>query len=252
MKNLLPKIKYIDRIGVEIEGLWHKDIDNTVLRKKLHRLKGWTRNYDSFIQSDGSISIGNSNPDYDDYEITTPPLDLRNTLKAISMITKFLKHTNDTCGFHIHASFKDTNNYLKLTQPDFMTSFVKVMTKTFPETKIRTTNNFCRGTYDTGQEVSTIERQFIDTYKERTRYKAVNFCYGLHKTVEFRLFPAMQWMSDKDIFSKYVLETVGFIEHYLNSMPSKNILVEKISTTDNLYNPEPLKVLQPITINESN
>lgn len=254
----IPKTKYIDRIGVEIEGLWQTSVE--LLKPKLLRLSGWDKNYANMIQGDGSIRFSNTqwnrgreiassdtnNDGLRELEITTPPLKVGKTIQAIDILTQKLVLTNSSCGFHIHISIKNMDNYIRLTRPDFMLKFVETMTKKFPETKKRLDNSYCTGTYSKGQEAYDIEAQFHDTYKQDTRYRAVNFCYRLHSTVEFRLFPTSKWNTRKDIFARYVLATVEFVEDYLDNLPQKNIVVEKVGTIQDIYESAEMRTLIPL------
>ena len=208
-------MKYTNLFGVEIEGLWTANIDTMHIPH-------------TSVTTDGSIHISSS--EYEDNtakerEVQTSPQKLDATLQTIDALMPYLLYANATCGFHVHVSLKDRNDYFWLTQADFMPLFVKTMVRKFPELRKRTRNTYCKAKYsdDAG---SIIQAQYVDKSKSGVRYHAVNFCNALHGTIEFRFFGAEQIVKDKDCLREYVLATYSFIEDYLAKVPKKRVIAE--------------------------
>lgn len=164
-------MRYIKRIGVEIEG-------------------GWNRKPPSAsIYADGSVSIRAP----ESGEISSPP-------SRFTEIKKFLREnypsdTNSTCGMHIHLSFYHNGIYSRLMTEDFYHYFLVEVEKWGKENedfcdslfwdRLKGENSFCRRKFNCDEQV---EKEF----KDGCRYAHLNYCFTLHNTIEVRIFPAFK------------------------------------------------------------
>lgn len=189
MKELqLPKQNKIYLLGVELEGGW----DNC------------PRNF----QDDGSVECAGDTTG----ECISDPQKLPSLLKWIPQ--HYPDYTNDTCGFHVHTSYNEMRDYETLMERKFYDFFLARFAKWGKSYPIRNTafwarlegkNTYCRKVFE------PLKQAFI-SYKGVNRYTHLNYCWGLHGTLECRLFPMFK--SSKTAQAA-VCELVDLIETYL-------------------------------------
>lgn len=132
--------------------------------------------------------------------------------------------TNDSCGFHIHMSFKKNLDYGRLMSRKFFNLFLKEA-KTWGEKegipkgdpfwhRLTGNNQYCR-------KVFVPHKQIHQTRKGNDRYTMFNYCFGLHQTVECRLAPMFSDVERAVSWVKFLVETV---EGFLASQPKEKAM----------------------------
>lgn len=160
------EFRFIDKVGVELEGGW-----NTMPSLR--------------VKSDGSVNAFGSAVTGE--VVTNPSSDIEKIILDIE--TNYPEVINKSCGFHIHTSFKNLNYFSCLTLEDFYEFFFTKMNqwgKDYPcknpefWDRLNGTNTFCLKDFNP-------ELQLENSF---SRYTQVNFCaFCHHKTVECRLLP---------------------------------------------------------------
>ena len=201
----IPKLRRINCLGVELEGGWD----------------GAPAGY----EQDGSVECCGEHTG----EVHSAPLHLEPLLYWIPR--HYPEYSDDTCGFHVHFSLKDVNDYLTLTDRSFYNFFrsrLNTWGKTYPITnpafwhRLDGKNTYCKKDF-------LPEKQIYREDKSGTRYTQLNYCYGLHGTIECRVFPMFQRSS---VAQAAVCQLVDIVETYLLMHPPvKGKLTIPISPT---------------------
>lgn len=189
MKTLeVPKLNKIHLIGVELEGGWDECPDN--------------------FHEDGSVDCAGDTTG----ESVSDALTLTPLLKWIPR--QYPDYTNESCGFHVHTSYRDNRDYETLMERKFYDFFLARITRWGKGYPIRNSafwarlegkNSFCRKNFQ------PLNQAFV-TDKSGPRYAQLNYCWGLHGTLECRLFPMFK--SSKTAQAA-VCELISLIETYL-------------------------------------
>jgi len=180
---------YIDKIGLEIEGGWicqdgyrggnlvaH---NQNVIFDRSVRFRRRARNAEE-QELDACFVAG---------EVNSQPF------PDFSGVNEFLNlywpdQTNATCGFHIHASFKDEDYYNMLMHTDFYHKFKaelniiqnKLKLGATTKRRIEGKNRFCK------DEWRPLHQKRSDEKYNPFRYAMINFCWNVHRTMEVRVF----------------------------------------------------------------
>lgn len=107
-------------------------------------------------------------------------------------------HVNETCGLHVHFSFKSSFHYQRLMNPALNPTTVEYISRWAKEEGID--SKHCLWARLDGKSEYCQDRFFADAQASRTtkdhtrnvegcRYTMWNFCYNLHGTAECRLLP---------------------------------------------------------------
>ncbi len=207
------QLKYIHKIGLELEGGWDKRRDD--------------------LTEDGSVHKQDFSNSVCTGELVSKPFD------SLEECLEFLKEnwpseTTNRCGFHIHLSYHSINSYNQLMSNDFYAQFLKDMEKwgkNYPCTneqfwdRLNNKNTFCKKQFIPEKQIVMKQKKNSDP----TRYTHLNFCYGIHKTLECRLFPT--FISSKTACS--ALEAfVDCVENYLEAAKPIQEIVEEEVTFD--------------------
>lgn len=235
-------MKYIDKIGYEIEGLWW---DNCY---DLESILGGS------FTDDGSLYFNER--DIEDIEMSNsknkknvvyhsklieyrsrPRSKLSTIKKDIATIKKYFITGNSTCGFHIHFSFKRPEITSLLVSRTFEDCFLNTISARF--TKMyneRKDNSYCMT--DRLLNKDRVLRGFFNGLGDR--YRAVNYnSFKKHGTIEIRLFD----MLDIENCFSYIRFSADTIEKYLqkaikekveNRIERPNKIVKEITLRDNL------------------
>jgi len=202
------KYKYIDKIGIELEGGW---------REIPPAGKPY---YDGSIEGIDAPIIG---------EIASPPI----PAEKISELEKWLRQNyphrvNNTCGFHIHISLRNLLFYSQLLTPEFHQFLLQELHKWGEENEIPSSHYFWKrlnGARYTRKEWRA-EEQIFATEKTTSRYCQLNFCFRLHKTVECRIFPQFE----KKKWAILALKKyIWIVEEWLRNCPpeqSEEVIIE--------------------------
>jgi len=210
--------QYIDKIAVELEGIYLKRSIEDLLTEEPDDVK---------VKEDGSIHINKG------IEITTynnktirkeetniafgvldenTPVERAGGLLGRELVPRLpysqlddlkkwiIKYypvaINETCGFHIHVSFKSIRHYNNLMEEEFYKFFLERM-KNFANTYEfdKHSNDKERLMYRLSGRNRFAAKVFIPDYQCKEmkgnyhRYTQLNFSYKVHNTIECRLFP---------------------------------------------------------------
>lgn len=173
-----PSGNMVEKVGVELEGLWKKVPDGVKL------------------EGDASVFRGNRPPGYQAGEIPIGPVD-------VAILPKFLKKyypskIDATCGMHVHMSFKTGWRYRALMEPDFQDTIIEYLTRWakdegFPEShhiwpRLRGENEYCQ--YKFWPDEQAQSPKDYDHHRKGHRYTIINYC-GRYNTIECRVLPMM-------------------------------------------------------------
>jgi hypothetical protein len=169
--------KYIDRIGIEFEGMFMPALDqyfNNAGRP------AWVGEYgtdgsvgsDSYKKSDGCNAR----------ELRSQPLTEKLLNQALENMFAFEQSgayiVNSRCGLHHHFSFSN-NGFGSLVDKVFYDDYCAMFHKNFYKVYAnRRRNHYSKEKY------ASIERHF--KYQSDHRYQFVNYCWNKHRTIEFR------------------------------------------------------------------
>jgi len=163
----------IARYGVELEGAWDYVPENYV--------------------HDGSVDI------YESYEfigeIPSPPMTLLSTVDKW-ITNNYPVFVNESCGMHVHMSFKNLADYALLMDTQTFQIFLLEELDHWGRkyglprhhalfSRLQGDNEFCELSFCPDEQVML-------TNKGHERYNVLNFCFSLHKTLEVRVLPAFE------------------------------------------------------------
>lgn len=202
IQALTYKSGRINRVGVELEGGW----------------RDWPPNMEGDIHGDGSVSVHSAGVRHVGELVSAPmpPVDLPRWME------KHYPHAaNETCGLHVHMSFRTALTYQRLMSTDYFEYILKqlndwgratpAVNSTTPwfYSRLRGDNTYCRREY-------RADAQAASRYKDSVRYAALNYCYTLHKTLEVRVLPMFPDMS---VGIPAVVELMLKTNQFLDALP---------------------------------
>lgn len=189
-------MKYINKIGVEIEGDFDTDFSD--------------RDHTGFeIHSDGSIDINGAE---NEIECVTDPCTSRREIRAVlRKIYRHLNSVNNSCGLHIHISVKKNEDYMCLFSYSFA-KFIYDKALQLKKTELteRFANRFCTMFIDELDFRRNAENQIKQTDKSSCRYFALNYCRNLHETIEVRFFNAVQTVEDAMLYVDFLCDCIYY------------------------------------------
>lgn len=172
----------INKIGVELEGGWD------------HVPSGCQ------IEHDGSVRIPTTSPmdTFRTGEIPSPP---KVPLAMWPWIKKYYpSRINNTCGMHVHMSFKTARWYAALMTEEFQNTMLEYLARWAKEEKLPDThpiwdrlagkNRYCSLKFWPDKQAAQRNKSH-NMDREGHRYTAINYCYGKDNcgTVEVRVLP---------------------------------------------------------------
>lgn len=213
--------KKIDKLGVELEGGWDKTFSDTV------------------IQHDGSVHLpltskvtGKPSKHYG--EIPSPPFDDLGELMEW-LVKHYPTAINHHCGFHVHFSLRKNLYYSQLMDKTFFKFFRQGAEKwgkrlnIHPDDpfwiRLRGQNKFCTTSFIPHQQSQIIVKEQNDS----RRYTMLNYCYGMHGTVECRLAPMFSTPQLAFRWVKFITEVV---EEWLSQRPPEKIMTLRLKSKD--------------------
>lgn len=187
------KVKnFIYRVGVELEG-------------------GWVRIPDGIdLAHDGSIRGISDVPPIDPVtgqysrppqgvnvgELNSEPMETEKVLAW--MRQSYPSHVNDTCGLHVHMSFKSALHYMWLMVPEFQETvrfylrswgLSQGFDKTHPLLKrLQGKNQYCKNEFHADVQATNGKKSYNHDHPGH-RYTMINYPFGLHGTMECRVLP---------------------------------------------------------------
>jgi len=239
MPNNSPLTTYIDKISVELEGIYlFKNINNThnlgsnVAVKSdasIHLSEGiicTKYNGENVNMERTNIAFGLVPPDthIDEMQLESRELIPLKPFVRISALKDWIKTyypvaINRTCGFHIHTSFKSIKYYNNLMEEEFYDFFISKMEEFGEIIKRNESKEYynlfvsrLRGKNRFARKVFIPEEQCKKRKGNYFRYTHLNFSYVDHNTIECRLFPMFENVETAfeavdtlaDIYTKYL------------------------------------------------
>jgi hypothetical protein len=206
---------FIDKIGLELEGGWggtpavNPFKDEVIIVDR--SIDGQTMPNDGPMQS---VHVG---------EIVSKPMQLDGWEKWLRKY--WPTEANNTCGYHIHISLKKPLYYMLLTRKQFLFDLMDdIMTEAkklelkedhYLYQRLSGRNPFCTFNFDASTQIGVVEKRI----GMRTRYGVINYCHGLHKTMEFRGYPTFK---NKDHAVRFTNVYLKKVEDYLGEVMKRN------------------------------
>lgn len=193
--------KYIDKVGIEIEGVWARAPHN------FHR--------------DGSVHVDRDRNQYQ-YEGETscnPPI--RPDEAETFIKTNYPDLHNKTCGLHCHISLKDVNDYVRLMDRSFFDYFLEqfeiwgkanVPDFTLFWSRFKGENQYCTRSFQPEEQANG----------HTGKYTILNYAWRSYKTIECRMFPVF---GDSEMAVKAIHEYFRIVDSYLDNAPKLEDLV---------------------------
>jgi hypothetical protein len=160
-------------------------------------------------------------------ELTSPPLEVEEV--DTWMKKHYPQHVNETCGMHVHVSFKSALTYQRLMDPRYPATVLTYVGKWGKKAgldpnhclfdRIAGNSVFCKLQYTGDDQVMNFEK---DHNRERkgNRYTVINYCWGRTSTLECRLLPAMP---DVNIAIDAVKEFINITNSYLVATAKREV-----------------------------
>lgn len=169
------------------------------------------------VRHDGSVGRFTDRCPYRG-EISNSPASIDGVLNFIHKY--YPTEVNDTCGMHLHVSFDNKLDYMRLMTKTFYSYFLKEIeawakAEGIPEND-RFWSRFRGDVHYTGR-VWAPELQLLGhdlPNGEGSRYAILNFCWGKHGTLECRLMPMFE---DKERSKRAIKAIVDIYEKYLTT-----------------------------------
>jgi hypothetical protein len=158
------------------------------------------------------------------FELKKPDMDNK-IFSDFEQLSHYVKEINDSMGLHIHVSFKNKKYYQYLFSFAFVKFFQKEYMRHFkkPVERNRANNEYCEF-YDDGDiyEFKDIKDEALGSHdKCDARNHSVNFnSYPVHKTIEFRIFPATKRSKD---FKRYVNFVTGCVTSFISEVEKEKV-----------------------------
>ncbi len=197
----------INKIGVELEGGWDSDKDGNPISASGEPME-------DRIGHDGSVK-GFSCPHYG--EAPSPAGSIDETLAWMKKY--YPSHMNQSCGFHVHVSFKNLLSYQRLMDTPFWEFFQKELKAYGKERgfkpshpfweRVNGNSHFCTATHNPDGQV---ERRG----KGDHRYTQLNYSFADHNTLECRVLPGFEKVEDAIHAVKWLC---NLYEGYLEKLP---------------------------------
>jgi hypothetical protein len=177
----------INRVGIELEGGWLKLPPNT----RLAHDGSVFRSGQPTIEVDGRrvapAVVG---------ELPSPPMPPGKVMEAW-MRTFYPTHVDQTCGLHVHMSFRNALHYQLLMEKSYTDHIIAGLTKWGEDKalnrahplwpRLRGENEYCVPRFWGDQQVKQRSKSY--NHSEGGRYSFINYCHGLHSTLECRGLP---------------------------------------------------------------
>lgn len=212
------------RVGIELEGGWKKlpagvqalqrdgsvkgleDRDNNdpilmeqldMLRTQIQRARTTAtidrlqREYEGLRRKTGKgLHVGELQSDI--LEVPRLPLWMKKNYPQV---------VNDTCGMHIHMSFKGAMNYQRLMIPEYTSTLVDYMIEWAKEEglkgshpvwpRLKNESEYCQHKFQADEQANVTTKEYNHSAPGH-RYTAVNYPFNRIGTIECRLLPMME------------------------------------------------------------
>lgn len=132
---------------------------------------------------------------YKSGEIPSPPLEPKDVEK---WVTDYYPHkVNETCGLHVHMSFKSALRYSRLMVPEYPATVIMELTRWAQEERLPSSHpfwarisgksQFCKLEFYPDEQA--IKAKDHNQNGIGNRYTVINYCFRSHSTIECRVLP---------------------------------------------------------------
>ncbi len=185
---------FVYRVGIELEGGWLKLPEGVDLARdgsiigieltpaELLASKNQKMNGEAYLY----LKIG---------ELASEPMELTKLTPWIQQ--SYPSHVNETCGLHVHYSFKDARHYQWLMVPEYQATMQHYLGLWAKEEglpadhpiwkRLRGENEFCKAEFFADLQASKKRKNY--GHEPGGRYTIINYPHGLHGTMECRVLP---------------------------------------------------------------
>ena len=192
----------IYRVGVELEGGWKKVPQGVQLA---HDGSVKVEAVDK-LGTPVKLALG---------ELPSPVLEVTNL--ETWMNKYYPSHVNDTCGLHVHMSFRTALTYQRLMVGEFPKTVIAEFQKwaldeKLPNThpiwpRLRGESEFCQHVFYASEQAIKVGKDY-DRHRRGHRYSVINYCYS-KGTMECRLLPMMDTPEQGIRAVKHLLSITG-------------------------------------------
>jgi hypothetical protein len=194
-------------VGVELEGGWDKLPKGT---SPVH--DGSVRFPDQMINIVGELPL--------------PPEPV-NEFPA-RMQAYFPHHVNETCGMHVHMSFRTALSYQRLMTPDYPATVIEFINRWAKKEKLdkyhplwprlNGMSEYCQHKFHATEQAGRTNKDH-ERRAEGSRYTVINYCYSRHSTIECRLLPMM---ANYELSLRAVNEVLAITNAFLSLASKKS------------------------------
>ena len=221
-----PSIKNrVAMVGIELEGGWNE------IPKGIQ------------IQRDGSVAIPATTlgPKLVG-ELPSKALEVGADPEKSEIAEWMRKHyppfVNQTCGMHVHMSFKTALTYQRMMTPSYPNAVLFYLKKWakeegFPEdhhiwNRLAGKSHYARAAFNAASQVQATAKDF-DQRRPGNRYTVINYCWGRYNTLECRVLPMM---AEVEQAIRGVNRLIRITNAFLVTTASKEPIVESVATFD--------------------
>ena len=132
-------------------------------------------------------------------ELPSDPMELAKV--PVWMKQYYPSIVNDTCGLHVHMSFQSPFHYARLMIPEFPLTMVEYISRWAAQERLSKdhpiwprlagASEFCQPVFDPIRQKEQTRKAY-DRGAPGHRYTMINYCFGIHGTIECRLLPMMK------------------------------------------------------------
>ncbi len=216
----------ISRVGIEVEGGW----DPRYVPQGVN------------IEHDGSVQIPPNGPiRYMNGEIASEPM--APARYPLWMKKFYPTAVNETCGLHVHMSFESIRHYASLMIPEYQETICEYLSRWAKEEGIAKSHHiwgrlegksrFCRKNFWPEMQAKQ-NRKDHDQEREGNRYTLINYCHGLHGTLECRVLPMFDNVETSIHAVKAVLDITNACVLHLGKERDKGTKVDVVVPDDSI------------------
>lgn len=213
-------MNHVVKIGMEVEGGW------TGGGKKKSPFMDATIHQDASVPDFGAEFLHYG-------EIASDPMPPDRKIYEKWLVDHYPQTHNDRCGFHVHASVKNARVYGQLATRKFFDFWREETNRWAKEImafkgdhliwhRLQGRNRYCAMVFSAVNQM----RKKTKPPNDPERRTALNFAWGLHKTIENRVYPMFMKPSEAaDAVEAYV----GIINRYLDQVGEGKDFFEELS-----------------------
>lgn len=183
-------------------------------------------------------------------ELPSPPMEVAKVPLWVKQY--YPSHVNASCGLHVHMSFLAARHYSLLMTPDYQRTIVSCLMRWAKEVglkeghpfwpRVQGKNRFCKFDFFPDAQITSKNKAYTHE-GEGNRYTAINYCYGLHETLECRLLPMFETAEEAIAAIQVILATTNACLLYLGRKEERERATLVLGDGD-----DTLRESRPITI----